>query len=94
VLVLDSDRVTPEAMLTALAGQGYRRVLCEGGPHLFGELIAADAVDELCLTVSPTLAGGDAGRIATGTPGGPRAMRLASVLVEDEVLLLRYRRDR
>ena len=30
-----------------------RRVLCEGGPSLFGQLTADDAVDEVCLTTAP-----------------------------------------
>ena len=30
-------------------------------PRLFGDLVAADRVDELCLTVAAVLAGGDAG---------------------------------
>jgi riboflavin biosynthesis pyrimidine reductase len=68
-------------------------VLCEGGPHLLGALIAADLVDELCLTVSPLLAGGDAGRIATGPAGPPRPMSLRHVLTEDGALFLRYARS-
>jgi riboflavin biosynthesis pyrimidine reductase len=34
-----------------------RRILCEGGPTLFGGLLAAGLVDELFLTVSPLVAG-------------------------------------
>lgn len=94
VVVLDSDRVTAAGMLAALRARGLRRVLCEGGPRLFGDLIAADAVDELCLTVSPVLAGGDAVRIAAGPTGELRRMRLVGVLAEDDVMLLRYARDR
>ncbi|MGH2382054.1 MAG: dihydrofolate reductase family protein, partial [Candidatus Limnocylindria bacterium] len=30
---------------------------CEGGPHLFGQLLAAGCVDELFLTLAPQLAG-------------------------------------
>ena len=63
------DRLTPDALLAELARRGLHRVLCEGGPSLFGALIAADAVDELCLTVAPLLAGGTAGRIARGPAG-------------------------
>jgi riboflavin biosynthesis pyrimidine reductase len=88
------DRLTPDALLAELGARGLHRVLCEGGPGLFGELIAADAVDELCLSLSPLLAGGDAGRIARGPAGTPpRPMSLVGVTHEDGTLFLRYRRD-
>jgi 5-amino-6-(5-phosphoribosylamino)uracil reductase len=94
LVLVEDDRVTPGALLSALADRGLHRVLCEGGPSLFGDLIAVDAVDELCLTVSPALAGGGASRAAHG-PGGPlRSMRLVHALAEDDVLLLRYARSR
>jgi riboflavin biosynthesis pyrimidine reductase len=88
------DRLTPDALLGALAGRGLHRVLCEGGPSLFGQLLAADAVDELCLTLSPLLVGGGAGRISRGPDGTPpRGMALAGALHQDGALFLRYRRD-
>jgi 5-amino-6-(5-phosphoribosylamino)uracil reductase len=87
------DRLTPDALLGELARRGLNRVLCEGGPSLHGALIAADAVDELCLTVAPLLAGGTAGRISRGPAGTtPRPLTLAGVLHADGTLLLRYRR--
>jgi riboflavin biosynthesis pyrimidine reductase len=71
-------------------GYGFSRILCEGGPTLFGTALAADVVDELCITIAPTLEAGDARRIARGeTP--PRGMRLVEVLRSGETLLLRYR---
>ena len=94
VVVLDEDRVSPDGLLATLDVSGLRRVLCEGGPRLFGDLIAADAVDELCLTVSPVLAGGDTFRISNGPPGDLRGMRLVGALTDQDVLLLRYARDR
>jgi 5-amino-6-(5-phosphoribosylamino)uracil reductase len=55
--------------------------------------VAADAVDELCLTVAPLLVGGSAGRIASGPEGEHlRRLELTDALHEDGVLLLRYRR--
>ena len=60
------DPFTPEAILGERCRRGLHRVLCEGGPRLFGDLVAADRVDELCLTVAPVLGAGDAGRIAVG----------------------------
>jgi riboflavin biosynthesis pyrimidine reductase len=43
--------------VAALRSRGHRLILCEGGPTLLGELVAAGLVDELFLTVSPLLAG-------------------------------------
>jgi riboflavin biosynthesis pyrimidine reductase len=40
-----------------LRERGCRRILCEGGPTLFGSVLADGLVDELFLTVSPLLAG-------------------------------------
>jgi len=74
------------------------QLLCEGGPHLFASLHAAGLVDELCLTLSPILAGPGADRIMAGgrrpdTPP-PEPMRLAHAIVSgpDGALLLRYAR--
>ncbi|WP_017793830.1 pyrimidine reductase family protein [Leucobacter salsicius] len=85
------DRVDGAAAVEALRARGLTRILCEGGPTFFGALIAADAVDELCLTIEPTLEAGEARRIATGR-ATPRNMRLARVLASGDTLLLRYSR--
>ena len=95
VVVAGEDIVDLPAALDALGERGLRRICCEGGPRLFGGLIADDLVDQLCLTIAPLMAGGDAGRIAVGKLlDGPVELRLASVLTEDGHLMLRYRRDR
>ncbi len=78
--------------LDLLAARGLRRIDCEGGPRLFGRLIAADLVDQLCLTVAPLLVAGAAARIAAGPEAVPRRLALASILLEDGFTLLRYRR--
>ncbi|MHA6795206.1 pyrimidine reductase family protein [Pseudonocardia bannensis] len=89
------DRLDPAGVIAELGRRGLYRVLCEGGPGLHGDLVAADAVDELCLTVAPLLTGGEAGRIAHGAPATPpRTMSLVSTLHDDDTLLLRYRRAR
>src|SRR6478752_1965536 len=47
----------------------------------FADLIAADAVDELCLTISPVLVAGASSRIAAGaSPTVPAQLSLAHVL--------------
>jgi riboflavin biosynthesis pyrimidine reductase len=86
------DDVDLRRALDLLAARGLRRVDCEGGPGLFGRLVEADLVDQLCLTVAPLLVAGQAGRIATGPHAVPRRLELASILVEDGFTLLRYRR--
>lgn len=92
VVVAGSGAVDATQLRAALGARGLHQVLCEGGPHLFGTLLAADVVDELCLTLSPVLEGGHAGRIAIGPDETPRRMHLASVLTADDMLLLRYLR--
>jgi riboflavin biosynthesis pyrimidine reductase len=49
------------AALSELHGRfGVRTLLCEGGPHLNSQLLAAGLVDELFLSLSPKLAGDQA----------------------------------
>jgi riboflavin biosynthesis pyrimidine reductase len=93
VLVCGETVVDLAVGLTELRTRGLDQVLCEGGPHLFGALLAAGLVDELCLTFSPLLAGPGAGRIVAGpTPPGPTPMRLALLIAAGDVLLTRYGR--
>lgn len=94
VVVAGERTVDVAAMLSALADRGLGRVLNEGGPSLFGALLAEDRVDELCLTVSPLLVAGDSGRIARGPLEATRDLALAQVLHSDDALLLRYLRVR
>ncbi|HEX5543090.1 MAG TPA: pyrimidine reductase family protein [Micromonospora sp.] len=79
--------------LAELRARGYRQLLSEGGPYLFGSLTSADLVDEVCLTVSPLLAGAGAGRITAGPPSAPRHLPLRHVLAAEGMLMLRYGRD-
>ena len=73
----------------------YGIVVCEGGPSLNGQLIALDVVDEMCLTLSSLLAGGDSSRAAHGPELDiPRRMQLTRILEEDGLLFLRYVRSR
>lgn len=94
VTVCGNETLDPRTMLAALAQRGLRQVLCEGGPHLFGTLIEADCVDELCLTLSPVLENGSAGRITAGAVQTSRGMRLGHVIPAGDMLMLRYERSR
>ncbi len=89
VLVLGEEEVDLVALKQALADRGWAEQLCEGGPSLFADLLAAGVVDELCWTVVPRLIGGDAVRIATGTEVDVR-LRPALLLEQDGTLLGRW----
>jgi len=87
----DTD-VDLAALLGRFAG---RVVVAEGGPSLNGQLLAAGLVDEVFVTLSPRLVGGDAVRIATGaTAADPEPWELRHLLHDDGYLFLRYRSRR
>ena len=90
VIVAGQDKVDLAAALSALADRSLSRVNCEGGPHLLSQVAAAGLLDELTLTVSPTLAGPGAGRIVAGPAFAADRMSLTQVLAEDGYLFCRY----
>ena len=92
VIVAGDDQVQPAAALQALAELGHGVVLCEGGPTWLGELVAADRLDELCLSISP-LMGGDPLPVSVTPPGAELAtFELKGAMTEDDTVFLRYER--
>ncbi len=97
-----SGSIAPQAILQLLQSQfGVKTVLHEGGPTLFGQFLAAEAVDELFLTLSPQIAGrkGDATRpaILQGVEFEPDSapwFQMVSAKERAAYLYLRYRRRR
>jgi riboflavin biosynthesis pyrimidine reductase len=89
VLVLGEDEIDLIRLKSDLADRGWTEQLCEGGPSLFADLLAARVVDELCWTVVPRLTGGDAVRIATGASVDVD-LRPVSLLEQDGTLLGRW----
>ena len=94
--VSDADQIDVKEILDLLAAEGYHRILTEGGPRLFGQLVASDRVDELFLTVSPVLAGQTGDRsfgLIHGVDFGraPKQGRLVSARRHGSHLFLRYR---
>jgi riboflavin-specific deaminase-like protein len=91
VIIAGEAMVDLPLALAELARRGLTRILCEGGPHLFGSLLSAGCVDELCVTVSPLIVGPGPGRMVAGLPAGiPVGMRLDHLLEEDGALFCRY----
>jgi riboflavin-specific deaminase-like protein len=82
----------PAAALADLRrDRGVRSILCEGGPRLLGALVAADLLDELFLTLSPTLVGGSGvTMLDAGELDPPPALELESAFEGDGDLFLRY----
>lgn len=91
VVVLDDLR--PDVVLADLAARGAGLVNCEGGPGLLAALVAAGVLDELVVTVSPLLVGGDeATTMLQGALGsdGPVPVALRGVWSGGDVLFLHY----
>ena len=66
VLVAGEHDVDPDLAVAHLAARGLRRILLEGGPSLLGTVIAAGRLDEICLTMAPTLVAGTGPRVSSG----------------------------
>jgi riboflavin biosynthesis pyrimidine reductase len=99
VEVCGTDEVDLVATREALEKRGWYRILSEGGPSLFADLLRADVVDELCLSVTPLVIGPGAPRITGGTSGGSGKgdvvpVELVGLLEEDGALFARYRMTR
>jgi riboflavin biosynthesis pyrimidine reductase len=93
VTVCGEDVVDLGYALDHLSALGLVRVLCEGGPTLMSSLLAHDLVDELCLTISPVLAGSGHRSLTTGHPmPDPAWFGLLGLLEADGMLLSRYGR--
>ncbi|MGH3327114.1 MAG: pyrimidine reductase family protein [Streptomycetales bacterium] len=95
VIIAGDEAVDVGRAVDALAGRGHYRLLCEGGPHLLAQIVAAGRLDELCLTLSPRLTAGDAPRILAGQPEivAPAQLRLGHLLEHEGFLFARYLRD-
>jgi riboflavin biosynthesis pyrimidine reductase len=86
VIVNGDASVDLASALDALAARGLRRILCEGGPHLLRDLTASGRLDELCLTLAPTLVAGDHPRITAGA--SVTANLLPRLLIESQGTIL------
>jgi riboflavin biosynthesis pyrimidine reductase len=72
---------------------GVSSLLFEGGPTMFNAMLSENLVDELFLTVAPTLVGGDELGITAGPSlGHALPLRLVWALEQDGHLFLRYAR--
>ncbi len=89
VLVCGQADVDLPLALDRLAELGIEQVLCEGGPALLHAALTAGVVDELDLSISPTLVGAGP-RLLDGTLPGAVRSDLRQLLEEGGMLFARY----
>ncbi len=65
VIVAGEIDVDLALALQSLHDRGFHHILTEGGPTFLGTLLAADLLDELDLTVAPSIVGGSGRRIVS-----------------------------
>jgi riboflavin biosynthesis pyrimidine reductase len=72
LIIAGDAELDARAAIAGLTAAGMNRIVCEGGPTVAGWLLAADAVDEYCLSRSPLPGGIDAAPV----PAVPNDMEL------------------
>lgn len=94
LVIAGEERLDARRIRDRFLEHDLRRLLCEGGPTLAGQLLDQDAIDEVFVTISPHLIGGEPRGLTSGAEEELRTLRLIwCEMVGDEVLL-RYERMR
>ena len=95
VIACGERSVDLHTAVSALVSRGLLRIHCEGGPRLLGSLAQAALLDELLLTVTPILHGGDPSEHVLSVDGGlvpALNLETTQVLEEDGSVFIRARR--
>ena len=91
---LGAERVDLPALMDRIGERGARRVIAEGGGELNWQLIRDDLVDEIFVTIAPSLLGGrDAPTLLEGdglAMSDQRRLRLVDLHREGDELYCRY----
>jgi 2,5-diamino-6-(ribosylamino)-4(3H)-pyrimidinone 5'-phosphate reductase len=94
VRVLPAASIAPQQALAVLADRGVRRVLLEGGGTLNFSFFRENLVDEIYITVTPRILGGDTAPTPVDGKGFLRAaqvrLRLSSLKRRDDEVFLKY----
>ena len=93
LLVAGEDTVDVGVAIQQLHDRGMQRILCEGGPTLLDQLVDADVVDEICVTIAPVLGGSQpVGHRTQSRQPAPASLALRHALLCDSYIFLRYSR--
>jgi riboflavin biosynthesis pyrimidine reductase len=87
IVVAGEHEVDLRNAAAQLTERGLYHILCEGGPHLNGDLNNAGLINEICLTVSPKLVRGSGPRIIEAPELSEPIPVSADYLYEDDGFL-------
>jgi riboflavin biosynthesis pyrimidine reductase len=90
VWVCGKDEVDLPLAVDTLVQRGMSEITCEGGPQLLRSALAAGVVDELDLSISPALVGGEVRLVGDEPLHDFVRLDLTQVLEEDGMLFTRY----
>jgi riboflavin-specific deaminase-like protein len=90
MVVAGEARIELATAVRRLRERGLRRLLCEGGPQLATGMLAAGLIDEVCLSLAPTLVGTAHHTRLINDLATPVGLSLYRVYEDDGVLFLRY----
>lgn len=93
ILVAGEHDVDLTQAIRLLQDRGHRRIVCEGGPSLAGQMAQADLLDEICVTITPQVLAVDGPRITAGSATQPASgewQLSRSLLDEVGTVFLRY----
>ncbi len=85
VIELPGPQINLGEVIGVLNNRGKKSIVCEGGPTLAAGLIDAGLVQELCLTINPSLIGAGPGFLSGLIEN--RALELSQLLLDEESLL-------
>lgn len=88
IYVSDSPYLDGVIIKDSLHKLGFKKILCEGGPKLLQTLFSSNVVDELDLTISPTIVGRPAPVGALGET--LKRLELTSSVTDDDFIFGRY----
>ena len=90
VVQLPSEEISFHQIISLLRDRGLTQILVEGGAALLSAMLEQQAIDELCLTLSPQLVGAQGQPLVDGVAAGS-SLELAHLVAAPNCLFTRYR---